>query len=66
MSSVEWKLGDIQLEEEVDLLLNLTEAGQELCALQDGQLNFGGAPVVAQERDTDQPLWEISLSAGTN
>ena len=43
MSWVEWKLGDIQLEEEVDLLLKLTEAGQELCALQDGQLNFAGA-----------------------
>lgn len=66
MSSVERKFGDTELEGEMDLLLNLNEAGQELCALKDGQLKLGVAPAATGKRDMDQPLWEINLPSGTN
>ena len=49
-SSVERELGDIELEGEMDLLLNLNEAGQELCALKDGQLKLGVPPAAKRKR----------------
>ena len=42
----------------------LDEAGQELCALKDGQLKLGVPPAATGEREVDQPLWEINLPPG--
>lgn len=66
MSSVERKLGDIELEGEMGLFLSLNEAGQELCALKHGQLKLGVPRAATGEREMDWPLWEINLPSGTN